>query len=79
VFGNKGEYRVSIENPAKAKLSAESQYKCIEDNKEVVITATCVTRSDETTISHDVAISIELNQEMFWQNSWSETVKRRYF
>lgn len=79
VFGNKGEYRVSTDNPAKAKLSAESQYKCIEDNKEVVITATCVTRSDETTISHDVAISIELNQEMFWQNSWSETVKRRYF
>lgn len=79
VFGNKGEYRISTKDPASTRLTAESQFKCMEDNNEILITALCITHSDQTTFSHDVTLSIEINQEPFWQNTWHEKVKRNYF
>lgn len=79
VFGNVGEFRFKISDPARAAIRARSIYEEMLGDKRVEVAADCATISDATSIRHEVEITITLGGAPYWSKKWEITKQRRYF
>jgi hypothetical protein len=79
VFGNVGEFRFKLSDPAQAAIRARSIYEEKLGEKKVEVIADCATISDAKSIRHEVEISITLNGAPYWSKKWELSKQRRYF
>lgn len=79
VFGNVGEFRFKLSDPAQAAIRARSIYEEQLGEKKVEVIAECATISDAKSIRHEVKISITLDSKPYWSKKWELSKQRRYF
>jgi len=79
VFGNFGEFRFKISDPAHATIRAYAIYEEMAAEKKVEVVADCATISDVNSIRHEVQIAITLGGAPYWSKKWEISKERRYF
>lgn len=76
---NRSRYRIHRLDPANAVIESEYEYPLERESFSALVKSRCVTQSDETTMSHEVAVEITLNGKPYWAKEWSTRVPRKHF
>jgi len=79
LFGNKGRFEVSLQDPAVARVTSEATYACSYGESDYLISAVCKTSSDAAFIRHEANVSILVNGKLHWQKKWAAEAPREYF